>query len=141
MRPTPWLTWADPTARVEPEIVAAGDEARIVVTIPVPEGCHVQAHRPSEPFLIPTELTLEPREGISIGGITYPAEETKSYDWTPVALDVYRGTVEIVATVEVDAGARPGRRTVSGRVRYQGCTQNACLPPAEQAIAVALDIN
>ena len=40
----------------------------------------------------------------------------------------------------MSAGANPGRRTVSGRVGYQGCTENACLPPAETGVEVDLKI-
>jgi hypothetical protein len=55
-----------------------------------------------------------------------------------VLLSIHRGTVEITAAVEVAMSARLGPLMVSGRVRYQGSTAFACLPPVEvQAEIVA----
>jgi DsbC/DsbD-like thiol-disulfide interchange protein len=132
--------WPVPSARVEPRRLAPGERGRIVVTIGVPDGCHIQSHEPAEPFLIPTTLDLDGSPGLTLGRATYPVGDTERFDWTPVVLNVYRGTVEIDVPVLVEAGANPGRRTVSGRVRYQGCTANACLPPAKVGIEVDLEI-
>jgi hypothetical protein len=38
------------------------------------------------------------------------------FDWTPVVLNVHRGTAEMNVPVRVEAGATPGRGTVRGRV-------------------------
>lgn len=111
-----------------------------MVTIDVPDGCHIQSHQPAEPFLIPTTIDLDGSAGLAFGRATYPVGETETFDWTPVVLNVYRGAVEIDVPVRVEIGANPGRRTVSGRVRYQGCTETACLPPAEMSVQVDLEI-
>jgi hypothetical protein len=125
---------------VEPRRLVAGERGRIVVTIDVPDGCHIQSHQPAEPFLIPTTLDLDGSASLALGPATYPVGETERFDWTPVVLNVYRGTVEIDVPVQVETGANPGGRTVSGRIRYQGCTPNACLPPAEMDVEVDLEI-
>ena len=98
------------------------------------------SHLPSEPFLIPTTLGLVGSDGLTLGPASYPVGEAQRFDWTPVVLDVYRGRIEIDVPVRVETGAIPGRRTVSGRVRYQGCTANACLPPAELSVEVDLEV-
>jgi hypothetical protein len=49
-------------------------------------------------------------------------------------------SIEIVVPVAAETGAEPGLRRISGRVRYQGCTENACLPPAEARVDVDLEI-
>jgi hypothetical protein len=87
-----------------------------------------------------TTLDLDRSDGLSFGPAVYPVGETERFDWTPVVLDVYRGSVEIDVPVLVEDGANPGRRTVSRRVRYQGCTANACLPPADVSVEVHLEI-
>jgi hypothetical protein len=133
--------WRAPTARVEPPSLGPGQRGRIVLTIDVPEGCHVQSHTPAEPFLIPTTVELGPSDDVALGAPTYPEGEVERFEWSPVVLDVYRGAVEIVVPVVVETGANPGRRTVFGRVRYQGCTQTACLAPAETGVEVHLDVS
>jgi len=132
--------WPTPSARVEPRRLVSGERGRIVVTIEVPEGCHIQSHQPAEPFLIPTTLDLVASAGLALGPATYPVGDTERFDWTPVVLNVYRGAVEIDVPVQVEAGANPGRRTVFGRVRYQGCTANACLPPTKVGVEVDLEL-
>jgi len=132
--------WPTPSARSEPTRLAPGERGWIVVTIDVPDGCHIQSHEPAEPFLIPTTLDLDGSGGLSFGPATYPVGETERFDWTPVVLNVYRGAVELDVPVKVEAGAKAGGRTVSGRIRYQGCTENACLPPAEVGVEVDLEV-
>lgn len=133
-------TWSAPSARVEPPRLAPGERGRIVVTIDVPGGCHVQSHTPREPFLIPTALELDDTSAVTFGSTVYPDGETKRLDWTPVVMEVYRDSVEIVVPVDVEPTAMPGTMTVSGRVRYQGCTDIACLPPAEHPLEVDLEV-
>jgi len=133
-------TWPAPSVRAEPRRLARGQRGRLVVTIDVPEGCHIQSRDPAEPFLIPTTLDLDAPPGLSFGPASYPVGDVERFDWTPVVLRVYRGRVEIVVPVEVAAGAATGRRRVTGRIRYQGCTANACLPPAEVEVAVDLEV-
>ena len=45
--------------------IPRGGEGRLVVTVRVPEGCHVQSHTPAEPFLIPTTLELDEGQAFS----------------------------------------------------------------------------
>lgn len=133
--------WPPPTARLEPERLAAGDRGRIVVTLDVPDGCHVQSNTPAEPFLIPTTVEFdEPAAEVVVGPVAYPAEELMQFDWTSVELAIYRGTIEIVVPVDIDDAATHGPLTLSGRLRYQGCTPSTCLPPVEQPIDVRVEI-
>jgi len=132
--------WLGTSARIEPAQIAAGERGAIVVTLTIPHGCHIQSHDPAEPFLIPTTLRLDAPEGLALGPVEYPGGEKESFDWSPVVIDVYRGATEVVVLVEVEAGARPGRRTISGRIRYQGCTATACLPPTEREVEVDVEV-
>ena len=132
--------WLDVEARLEPAALAPGEQGTLVVEISVPRGCHVESHEPSEPFLIPTTLELRGAEGVHVGPVSYPPDELRTFDWSPAVLRVYRGTVELTARVEVDSGAAPGSRRLTGSVRYQGCTESLCFPPAEQAAEAVLDV-
>jgi DsbC/DsbD-like thiol-disulfide interchange protein len=136
----PLDAWAPPSARPEPHQLEPGHRGRIVVTIDVPEGCHLQSAQPAEPFLIPTSVELEAPDGVTIGEAVYPPAEHEHYEWTPVVLSIYRGTVEVVVPVEVATGVPPGPLSIVGRVRFQGCTEYTCLPPVELPVEVDLSI-
>jgi Disulphide bond corrector protein DsbC len=134
-------TWAAPSIRLEPAQLSPGGLGRIVVTLDVPDGCHVQSHEPIEPFLIATILDLDrPAAGIELGPVVYPVPTLERFDWTPVVLAVHRGQVEIEVPVAVTTAMASGLVSVSGRLRYQGCTATACLPPRTQAIEVDVPI-
>ena len=134
-------TWPGPAAHVEPRQLAPGEQGRLVVTLEIPKGCHVQSHAPREPFLIPTTFRLdEDSSGAILGPAVYPPAQTERFDWSPVVLDVYRDTLEIVVPVEIAPNSPVGTTTISGHVRYQGCTETACLPPVEHAVEAQLEV-
>lgn len=131
---------ATPRVRVEPSRLAPGEPARLVVGLDIPDGCHIQSHTPSEPFLVPTTVHLDGTDDVELGPACYPEAHTETFDWTPVTLDVYRGLVEIVVPVDVRPGAGEGATRIWGHVRYQACTESACLPPVEQPVVATAAI-
>lgn len=132
--------WLALSARVEPAQLAAGQRGRLVVEVEIPEGCHIEAHAPAEPFLVPTELGFEPADGLVIGPVEYPPAEAKQFDWSAMVLRVYRGTLRLEAPLALAAGAAPGSRRIRGRLRYQGCTPTACLMPSTQPVEAVLEV-
>lgn len=132
--------WLSLSARVEPARLRPGERGRLVIEVTVPEGCHVESHDPSEPWLIPTVLGVAAPEGITAGEVDYPEGEERSFDWSPAVLHVYRGTLELSAPVEVARGVSPGSVAVLALLSYQGCTESLCLMPSEQAVEARLEI-
>lgn len=129
--PTP-TAWPEPTVRTEPRQLAPGGNGHVVVTLTVPDSCHVQSHTPAEPFLIPTTLEVAV-DGAEVGPAVYPTGTVDRFDWTPVELEVYRGTVAIAVPVTVAPGRDQPLR-ITGTLRYQGCTETTCLPPVTRPI-------
>src|SRR5439155_2031976 len=85
------------SGRIEPD--PAGG-ARIVAVASIASGFHVNAHRPDEEFLIPTELTIT-SPGVAVEEAHYPAPVAKRLAFAgdkPVL--VYDGSVEISAHVQ-----------------------------------------
>jgi len=132
--------WLGLRARVEPARLRPGERGRIVVEVTVPDGCHVESHEPSEPWLIPTVLRVDGPPGVFVGEAEYPPAEERTFGWSPVALRVYRGTFEVSAPLEVDRSSSPGGRVLRARVGYQGCTESICLMPSEQMAEAWLEI-
>lgn len=128
--------WLALRAYLEPLHLGPGQRGKLVVEVEIPDDCHIEAHEPSEPFLVPTELSLDPVEGVAIGPVRYPPAEERRFDWSPVVLCVYRGTIRLEAPLEVAAEAVAGLRQIRGRLRYQGCTPLTCLMPGSQPVEV-----
>jgi DsbC/DsbD-like thiol-disulfide interchange protein len=126
-----------PAMRLEPRALSAGARGQLIITLDIPAGVHLQSHAPTEPFLIPTTLHLDATPDVTFGPVDYPTPHTERFDWTPVRLDVYRGTIEIVVPIAV-APTWSGATTIAGQLHYQACTEHSCLPPAHRPIEVSL---
>lgn len=122
---------AELSGRIEP---AGEGAARIVASVAVKPGFHVNAHRPNEEFLIPTVLTLT-AAGVTFDEPAYPAPKEQKFSFAgEKALLVYDGTFEITAL------ARPvPTGPVELTLRYQACDDERCLPPATARATVSVD--
>jgi uncharacterized protein YyaL (SSP411 family) len=131
-RPTP------PQVRVEAEVVSAdvtaGGRVRVEVRLAIPEGWHINSHRPLQEYLIPTELRLEPGETYQLMRVDYPEGETVTLPFNPEPLSVYQGTVTLAAEVRVPPSLGAGTHTIPIRVSYQACSDRECLAPVEARV-------
>ncbi len=60
------------TPSVDSAPVKAGETARLLLQVRLPEDVHVQAHEPRDPSLIPTVLTVEAPPGTTVEAVIYP---------------------------------------------------------------------
>lgn len=107
---------------VDSTVATDGDRARVVLFVDIPAGVHIEPHEPSDPFLIPTVVSVD---GLDDVQIEYPIPVEKDLGWNDVVLTVLEGPVEFVVTGRV----RDQISSVSGEIRYQPCVGGACLPP------------
>ena len=103
-------------------------------------GHHINSNTPAEDYLIPTALTwdagpLAPR------GVTYPKAESVRYEFAEKPLLVYSGTITIASRFTVPSSAPHGPLTLTGRLRYQACTDKMCLPPRTLPVSVPVKID
>jgi len=111
---------------------AGGTELALAVT--VDPGWHVNAHEPDRPYLIPTELEVQAPGGTSIAAVRYPDPVIRKLAFAGGApLRLYEGRFIIAVVLE---GAPVGH--VTGRLRYQACNDERCLPPRVLPITVDL---
>lgn len=127
------------SARVTPEPVRAGGSAEVVVTAEVAEGWHINSNKPSFDYLIPTVLSLTAPEGISIEKMRYPASIRKTFSFAESALDVYEHSIQIQTTLRL-TGAMPGEYKLEGRLTFQACDDEKCLPPAAARIEIPIRV-
>src|SRR5260370_24961049 len=102
-------------------------EAAVVMDIPAP--FHVNAHKPSEDYLRPTTLALQPAPGLTFGPVVYPAPESKTLPFSQKPLLVHEGRLVLRVPVTVARTAKPGVAPLHGQVEYQACNaQQSFLP-------------
>ncbi|MGH9369338.1 MAG: cytochrome c biogenesis protein CcdA [Thermoanaerobaculia bacterium] len=96
-------------------------------------GWHANSHRPSEEYLIPTSVRLEPVAGVTYGQPRYPEGVMRKFAFSPTPLSVYEERFSIEVPVSWAPGADP---SISGVVEYQACNDRQCNPPAEVSFRV-----
>jgi thiol:disulfide interchange protein DsbD len=90
-------------------------------------GWHVNSHRPSEDYLIPTTVEVDAAEGVRAGTPRYPEGKMKKFSFSDTPLSVYEGEFTIEVPLEWSTGAPP---SVSGKLHFQACNDAQCLAPA-----------
>jgi hypothetical protein len=115
------------TAAVSSVVVAPGEHLDLDFTLLLASGYHVNSHHPPQSYLIPTTATVSFDIPASVGPLVYP--ELVMATVAGQELPVYSGETAFRLPVRIagDADAFQGRITLT--VRYQACTETACLAP------------
>jgi suppressor for copper-sensitivity B len=118
----------------------AGVPARVAALVSIEHGWHVNSHKPTFEYLIPTVLELALPEGWSPGPVQYPPHEMQTFAFENQPLAVYDGDVVILAEVKAPAGTPAGSYPVKASLRYQACNDSQCLPPVTAEAEIQLTI-
>ena len=125
---------------VQPTEVNAGQPFTVIVDLAVAAGMHIQAAKPLQDYLIGTQLTAEPAEGIAWQEPRYP-EPQRQTDPTLGTIAQYSGNVRIEVPGTIAVGAKPGVRPLKLSLTYQACTdKGSCFAPATAAIGTTLTV-
>jgi len=120
--------------------IAAGSTVHLEARIAIDEGWHVNAHKPTLDYLIPTAVTVEVPAGWAAPQLEYPASVRRTFAFADQPLDVYEGTVSVWATLEIPPRAGPGPMPLRAKLRYQACNDRLCLPPVNTEATATLQI-
>jgi DsbC/DsbD-like thiol-disulfide interchange protein len=130
-----------PAAYVSVDQVPRGKEFQIAVVAEIARGYHVNSHKPTDPYLIPTTLTPQLPSGFQPGNTTYPPGKLEKFPFSPdKPLDVYSGSVTLVLRVTAHADAPLGEVTIPLTLRYQACSEAACLPPVKIPVSASVRV-
>jgi hypothetical protein len=110
--------------------VVRGKATAVELQFHVASGFHINSNTPSEEYLIPTDLKLDPPTDIVVGKITYPPGEQMSFAFAPdEKLSVYSGDFAVSVSVRPLASVLPSKYEFRGTLKYQACDNAACYPP------------
>ena len=105
-----------------------GASAQVKTAVSLKEGYHVNSNTPSEAYLIPLRLTWEPGL-LETVEVVFPKPTTEKYSFSEKPLSVFTGAFDLISNLKVAAGAQSGPGMMLGKLRYQACNNNSCLPP------------
>ena len=107
----------------------SGSTARIAALVSIEQGWHVNSHKPTFDYLIPTVLDLQVPAGWPEETVQYPRDEMQTFAFADQPLAVYDGDVVILSEVQIPPGAPQGKIPLQASLRYQACNDTQCLPP------------
>ncbi len=127
-------------ASVSPATVAPGGTFSLVVAANLRAGWHVNAHQPSEDYLIATNVALEPPAGITFSELHYPAAKQVKFSFAEKPLAVYEGTITVTGQGAVTSTSAAGPREIAGTFSYQPCNDKQCLAPARVPFRASISV-
>ncbi len=114
---------------LESDAVHAGKKVHAAIGVKLPKGYHVNSNQPLDKYLIPTTLSLELPEGITLRETVYPDAINLALEWSEKPLAVYEETFFIGVAVDLGDDLPPGEHVIEGRLRYQACDDKRCFRP------------
>lgn len=126
-----------PRSVVSLDPVPRGKEFQVALIVEIARGFHMNSHKPSEEYLIPTTLTPQLPSGFQLKDTIYPNGRLEKFSFSPnKPLNVYTGSVTLKLRLAAEANAPLGAVTLPVTLRYQACNDAACLPPVKVPVNV-----
>jgi len=123
------------------DVMNRGGEAGIEVLAEIETGWHINAHKPNESYLIPTEIELKVPPGVTAEPLNYPPPDSHSFAFAPgKKLLVYEGKVGITGALAVPLGFAGDSFRVDAVIEYQACNDTTCLAPATAAADLVVQV-
>ncbi len=116
--------------------VPAGREFRIAVLAEIAPGYHINAAKPLQEFLIPTQLSANPPAGLRVLEAAYPRASLKQFAFSDEKMAVYDGTIVLGLRVATSPRIPRGEVVLPLELRYQACNDKLCLPPTTLPLQV-----
>jgi DsbC/DsbD-like thiol-disulfide interchange protein len=130
-----------PHTFVSLEPVPAGKEFQVAVVVDILRGFHMNSHKPTDQYLIPTVLTAQLPAGVQLVEIIYPLGKLEKFAFSPdKPLDVYTGSVTLRLRLTAQSSTAAGVTTIPMMLRYQACNDSACLPPVKVPVSVKFEL-
>jgi thiol:disulfide interchange protein DsbD len=129
-----------PQAYVSLQPVPRGRAFEIAVVAKISPGFHINAHQPSEDYLIPTKITADLTPGVFLVESTYPRGVMRAFRFSKTPLRVYEGSFTVMMKLRANESAPIGPQKLGLTVGYQACNQDACLPPTKIQLTADLEI-
>ena len=129
-----------PQAYVSLQPVPRGRSFEIAVVAKISPGFHINAHVPSEDYLIPTKVMADLSPGVFLVETTYPRGVMRAFRFSKTPLRVYEGSFTVLMKLRTNGSAPLGPQKIGLTVGYQACNQDACLPPTKISVTADLEI-
>jgi thiol:disulfide interchange protein len=117
-----------------------GSTAHLAALVTIVPGWHVNAHKPTFEYLIPTEVVLTLPSGWPAAVVRYPEPKLQKFAFETEPLAVYDDQVKIDADFALPKAVAQGSYPVRAALSYQSCNDKQCLPPVTTEVKLDLRV-
>lgn len=119
-----------------------GTSSKIVLLFQLEDKWHINSNKPLDEFLVPTQLSLEESEVVSIQKIVYPEPKLVKLSFSEEPLSVFEGEFLIGVEIKISDSISAGESIqIPFALRYQACDDKQCLPPKTLTLTYDLVID
>lgn len=122
------------------DAVHADSPVKLAVLAEVAAGYHINDHKPSLDYLIPTKVVLEPSDKFTVKNVDYPHGTPVKFAFSDVPLSVYQGKLTVGVLLQAGSALAPGTYTLKAKFAYQACSDHSCLAPTSVPVAISLKV-
>jgi thioredoxin:protein disulfide reductase len=118
----------------------ASSPLKIAIVVQVAQGFHINDHKPTLDYLIPTQIKLDASGEFTVKDVAYPKGTLKKFPFSDVPLSVYEGNIVVGVVLQSGKGVPPGAYSLKGKFAYQACNDHACLAPTSVPLAISIRV-
>lgn len=115
-----------------------GGSYPILFHIRISKSLFMHGTNPREEGLIPTALSFPKARGIRVEDVRFPLPVRERFEYAKEPVEVFSGDIFVKAMLVVKETASSGKHLINGRLSYQACSINSCLPPEKVAVLFSL---
>lgn len=120
----------DVFAVTEENGVLPGGAVRVAIHLRMPSGLYINTATSSDPYLVPTSISLAAMPGVQLSRVVYPDAVALSRRGASRALRVLPQDSVVGASLTIGPRVTPQQLIVPLVVRYQACSMSGCDIPA-----------
>ena len=124
---------------IDEKTVKRGKLASGKIILTIPNDLHVNSNKPSDEFLIPTNVTFT-SPNIKISKVIYPKAKFKKFSFSEKPLSIYEGQAVINFTFLIPANFKNSEVMLDAEIQFQACNHEVCFPPKKQKITLSAKI-
>lgn len=128
------------SGKIFPDTIFAGEKAQIEITAEIEAGYHINSNKPTEDYLIATEVKFESLENATFGEIIYPSAKMAKFTFSEEKLSVYEDELIVRSTLMLDKNMSAGEKLIKGSFSFQGCNDVNCFPPKTINFEIPLQV-
>lgn len=145
---SPFLGTAYDQTSIEVDVIhsqdqyPAGGTYFVYLQIRIPDDWYIYGPGPNKAGspLVPTSISFEKAPGVDVRDILFPKPSTRDVSFQQDPLLLFKGTIPVRISVDVDHGASAGPRVIEGELSYQACTATLCMPPETTYIELQVTV-